>query len=127
LYIIEGKKDIEMLYNNIADLISNSKERVYKSVNKELIYIYWNIGKTIKEDIIKKERADYGKQIIDNLSKELSDSYGRGYSRRNLFNMIAFYETFSDFEIVHTLSAQLAWSHIKELISIEDNLKREFY
>lgn len=121
------KKDIEMLYNNIAGLISNSKERVYKSVNTELIYLYWNIGKIIKEDIIKKERADYGKQIIDNLSKELSDSYGRGYSRRNLFNMIAFYETFSDFEIVHTLSAQLTWSHIKELISIEDNLKREFY
>lgn len=121
------KKDISVLYNNITDLISNSKERVYKSVNTELIYLYWNIGKTIKEDIIKKERADYGKQIIDNLSKELSDNYGRGYSRRNLFNMIAFYEIFSDFQIVHTLSAQLTWSHIKELISIEDDLKREFY
>jgi len=61
------------------------------------------------------------------LSKALVENYGRGYGRRNLFNMISFYETFGDFKIVHTLSAQLAWSHIKELISLEDNSKREFY
>lgn len=120
-------KEVELLYNNISGLIDGTKEKVYRSVNTELINLYWRIRRPIKEDIIKKERAEYGKQIIANLSKELIADYGRGYGRRNLFNMVSFYEAFSDFEIVHTLSAQLTWSHIKELISLEDNLKIEFY
>ena len=124
---LSESKEIKLLYNDIAGLIDGTKEKVYRSVNTELINLYWNIGKIIKEDIIKKERADYGKKIIDNLSKALVENYGRVYGRRNLFNMISFYETFGDFKIVHTLSAQLTWSHIKELISLEDNLKREFY
>ncbi|MCB2310452.1 DUF1016 N-terminal domain-containing protein [Clostridium tagluense] len=98
--------EIKLLYNDIVGLIDNIKEKVYRSVNTELINLYWNIGRTIKEDIIKKERADYGKKTIDNLSKELIENYGRGYGRRNLFNMVSFYETFGDFKIVHTLSAQ---------------------
>ena len=124
--LVEGYA-AKLLYNDIAGLIDNTKEKVYRSVNTELINLYWNIGRVIKEDIVKKERADYGKMTIDNLSKELIENYGRGYGRRNLFNMISFYETFGDFKIVHTLSAQLTWSHIKELISIQDNFRREFY
>jgi hypothetical protein len=65
--------------------------------------------------ILKKERAKNGKQIIDNLSKELIANYGRGYGRRNLFNMVSFYEAFGDFAIVHTLSAQLTWYLINNL------------
>ncbi|MDP4176760.1 MAG: DUF1016 N-terminal domain-containing protein [Bacillota bacterium] len=49
------------------------------------------------------------------------------YCRRDLSNMVSFYEAFGDFKIVYTLSAQLTWSHIKKFISIEDNIKREFY
>ena len=119
--------EVKLLYNDIDGLINNTKEKIYRSVNTELINLYWNIGRVIKEDIIKKERADYGKKTIDNLSKELIENYGRGYGRRNLFNMVSFYETFGEFKIVHTLSAQLTWSHIKELISIDDNLKRDYY
>jgi predicted nuclease of restriction endonuclease-like (RecB) superfamily len=122
-----NSKEIKLLYNDIAGLINGTKEKVYRAVNTELINLYWNIGKIIKEDIIKKERAEYGKQIIDNLSKELTNNYGNGYSRSNLFRMVQFYEAFSTKEIVATLSQQLTWSHIKELISLEDNLEREFY
>jgi len=124
--LVEGYA-AKLLYNDIAGLIDNTKEKVYRSVNTELINLYWNIGRTIKEDIIKKERAEYGKQIVDNLSKELTYNYGNGYSRSNLFRMVQFYEAFSKQEIVATLSQQLTWSHIKELISVEDNLKRDFY
>ena len=67
-----NSKEIKLLYNDIAGLINGTKEKVYRAVNTELINLYWNIGKIIKEDIIKKERAEYGKQIIDNLSKELT-------------------------------------------------------
>jgi len=72
-------------------------------------------------------KKKYGKQIIDNLSRELKDNYGNGYSRSNLFRMLQFYEAFSRDTIVATLSQQLTWSHIKEIISLDDNLKREFY
>ena len=113
---LSESKEIKLLYNDIAGLIDGTKEKVYRFVNTELIYLYWNIGRTIKEDIIKKERADYGKKIIDNLSKELTGNYGNGYSRSNLFRMVQFYEAFSTEEIVATLSQQLTWSHIKELI-----------
>lgn len=53
--------------------------------------------------------------------------YGRGYSVRNLFNMIKFYEVFKDEQILHSVSAKLTWTHIKRLIYIDDELKREFY
>lgn len=125
--IINNSQELASLYHNISTLIETTKEKVYHSVNSELVLLYWNIGKTVKEDIIKTERADYGKQIINNLSIELSNNYGKGYSRSNLFRMIQFYEAFTEKEIVATLSQQLTWSHIKELISIEDELKREFY
>ena len=116
-----------VVYNDISGLINNTKEKVYRSVNTELINLYWNIGRVIKEDIIKKERAEYGKQIIDNLSKELTYNYGNGYSKSNLFRMVQFYEAFSKEKIVATVSQQLTWSHIKELISLENNLQRDFY
>lgn len=57
----------------------------------------------------------------------MTQEYGRGYSRRNLFNMVKFYEVFFDKEILQTVSAKLSWSHFVKLIYIEDNLKREFY
>ena len=123
---LADEKDITLLYSNIVSMIDNTKEKVYKSVNTELINLYWNIGRTIKEDIIKEDRADYGKQVVEILSKELTLNYGSGYSKSNIFRMIKFYETFAQ-EIVATLSQQLTWSHFRELITIEDNLKREFY
>jgi hypothetical protein len=72
-------------------------------------------------------RADYGKKIVDHLAIALSQEFGLGFGRRNLFNMIRFAEVFSDHQIVQTLSAQLSWSHILEIFPIEEPLKREFY
>ncbi|WP_297424068.1 DUF1016 N-terminal domain-containing protein [Clostridium sp.] len=71
--------------------------------------------------------SGYGEKVVEALAKELSEQYGKGYGKRNLFRMIKFYEAFGDYNIVTTMSAQLTWSHFVELISIEDNLKREFY
>lgn len=101
---IIDSKEITLLYSNIVNLIDYTKEKVFKTVNTDIINLCWNIVRTIKEEIIKKERADYGKQIIDNLSKELTENYGKGYSRSNLFRMVQFYDYFSAEEIVATLS-----------------------
>jgi len=73
------------------------------------------------------EKAEYGKSVISDLSKELTKDYGKGYSQRNLFSMVRFFEVFSNQQILQTLSAKLSWSHFVKLFYIEDALKREFY
>lgn len=124
---ISNVNNINSIYSEIIKVIDRSKSRVATAINSEMIILYWSIGKIIKTEILKDERAAYGKVIVGELSKELTVNYGKGYSRRNLFNMISLYETIADFEIVQTLSAQLSWSHLLKLISIPDHLKREFY
>ena len=92
-----------------------------------MVVLYWNIGRIIKTEILQSEKAEYGKSVISDLSKDLAKEYGKGYSQRNLFNMVKFFETFQDEEILQTLSAKLSWSHLLKLITIEDDLKRDFY
>ena len=89
--------------------------------------LHWQIGSRIRQDILKEKRADYGEEIISTLSRQLAVEYGRGFSRRNLFNMIRFAEVFPDERIVHALSAQLTWTHFREIIYLDDSLQRDFY
>lgn len=122
-----NNEDMKSLYNNIADAIEHSKKNVVSAVNSEMVILYWNIGKIIKTEILKSEKAEYGKAIVNRLSKELLNQYGKGYSQRNLFNMVRFFEIIADEKILQTLSAKLSWSHFVRLIYIDDNLKRDFY
>ena len=115
------------LLNSIIGLIDQTRHFVAKTVNQELTLLYWKIGKTINEEILKYDRADYGKKLIKNLSEELSSRYGTGFNKRNLHSFIKLNSIFQDLTIVHTLCAQLSWSHIRTLIYIENNIKREFY
>lgn len=98
-----------------------------KAVNKGMVLLYWNIGKTIQEEIIKSERAEYGKRIVQTLSAQLITDFGKGYGERNLWRMLSFFESFPDSSIVTTLSSQLSWSHILEILKQKDAIKREFY
>lgn len=122
-------KDIQhnRLLNSIVSLIDKARQRVAIAVNSELTILYWNIGKQINQDILNNSRADYGKTVVAELSKQLTELYGTSFSKRILHNCVKFNELVSDIQIVHTLCAQLTWSHIRELIYIEDYLKREFY
>jgi len=74
-----------------------------------------------------RQKADYGEEIISTLLRQLVKEFGNGFSRRNLFNMIRFVEVFSDMKIVHTLSAQLTWTHFREIIYLDDSLQHDFY
>ncbi|MBV7273098.1 hypothetical protein JMF89_00835 [Clostridiaceae bacterium UIB06] len=121
------KDNMKSLYNEIVNAINKSKNKVVTAVNSEMVILYWNIGKIIKTEILNDVRAEYGKSIIKELSKELTRDYGKGYSQRNLFNMLKLYEAIGNFEILQTLSAKLTWSHLLKLITIDNNLKREFY
>lgn len=113
------------LIDSIKSIISNSRKTVSKAVNRELIITYWKIG----EQIISNENSEKlniksASQVILKLSKELTNELGRGFSRSNLFNMRKFH---LEYKSIQTLSGQLSWSHICELLIIENTKKREFY
>ena len=113
------------MMDEIRELLLNARQRVAVQVNTELLTTYWNIGRIIVEHEQKnKERADYGKQTLKQLSKELTKEFGKGFSRSNLQNMRAF---FLVYPICQTLSGKLSWSHYCELLTISDNDKRSFY
>lgn len=117
----------QRLLSDIRELIDRTRERTAQAVNAGLVLLNWHIGSRIRKEILGEERARYGEQIVSTLSGQLAAEYGRGYSRRNLFNMIRFAEVFPDVQIVQTLSAQLGWSHFLEIIYEQDELKRDFY
>ena len=116
---------INSLINEIRELLLNARQRVAVQVNTELLFTYWNIGKLIIEHEQKnKVRADYGKQALKKLSKELTKEFGKGFSVSNLQFMRRFYQ---NYQIQQTVSVKLSWSHYCELLTISDPNKRSFY
>lgn len=113
---VETEIEMNQVFDNISELIVNTKNRVQQNLNSEMVILYWKVGKTIREEVLKDSRAEYGSEAITKLSLQLKEEYGRGYSRRNLFNMVKLYDRYREFEIVQTLSAQLSWSHFIELL-----------
>jgi predicted nuclease of restriction endonuclease-like (RecB) superfamily len=117
----------ETLLQDLRALIAASRQDVARSVNSALVVLYWNVGQRIRQDILKERRAGYGQRIVHALSAGLTAEYGDGFSRPNLFRMIRLAEVFPDSAIVSTLSRQLSWSHFVELLTLRDDLQREFY
>ncbi|MFY8187284.1 MAG: PDDEXK nuclease domain-containing protein [Flavobacterium sp.] len=115
------------LIKSIVNLIETSRQNVAKTVNQELTLLYWNIGKNINEELLNNTRADYGKKIIPELSSKLTELYGAGFNRRNLQSFIKLYTVFEDVTILHTVCAKLSWSHLRNIIYIENEIKRQFY
>jgi predicted nuclease of restriction endonuclease-like (RecB) superfamily len=115
------------LLSDIHLMIEQSHHRFSQAINAEMVFLYWNIGTRIRRDILKEKRATYGEEIIPVLAVQLNTEYGRGFTRSNLFNMIRFAEVYPDREIVHALSGQLSWTHIREILYLEGQLKRDFY
>lgn len=124
------KKEVTLqgsLITDLRTLINEARNKVALIVNTEITLLYWHIGKRINEEVLGNQRAEYGKQIVSTLSTQLTKEYGRGFELRNLRRMMQFAELFPDFQIVATASQQLSWSHFIELLSIKNDLGREFY
>lgn len=115
------------LSQEVAALIRSAKQRAAATINNEITLLYWQVGNRIRQEVLGGGRADYGKQVIATLATELTAQYGKGWSKRNLAQMVKFAEVFTDAHIVQTLSAQLSWSHFVILCAIDDPLKRDFY
>lgn len=116
--------EVENLYNDIKLLVEESKRKVYKMVNTEMINLYWSIGKMIVDKQGETEKAKYKDYIIQELSMRLTSKFGKGFSKRNLERMRKFYVCYP---IATTMLSQLTWSHYLELIKIDDEDRRNFY
>ncbi len=113
------------MIEQIKQVMGQARANVAKVVNNELITAYWNIGRIIVEhEQENNERATYGKQTLKELSKVLTEEFGKGFSVSNLQFMRRFYQTY---QIQQTLSVKLSWSHYCELLLISEDDKRSFY
>jgi len=115
------------LFDKISNLIENARQNVAHKINQEMVLLYWGIGKTVKKEIIKKSRAEYGKQIIHLLSRKLTNKYGRGFSEQNLWYMCQIFDEYPTLQSLLGEFEQLGWTHILILLPIKDKLKRKFY
>lgn len=119
--------DTSILVKELSLLIEESKQQVAKVANSSLTLLFWNIGKRINEEVLNNERAEYGKQIVVTVARQLEVKYGRNFEVKNVRRMIQFSIEFSDFEIVVPLARHLTWSHFLILIPIKSKEAKLFY
>jgi hypothetical protein len=115
------------LFFELSTLIEQSKNAIVAQANYAMTLLFWKIGRRVNEEILQNKRADYGKQIVVMLSRQLTEKYGRSFEEKNLRRMLQFAEQFQDDEIVATLSRQLSWSHFLALIPLKSQEARLFY
>lgn len=110
----------------IKQLVARSRQEAYAAVNQTMVKAYWQIGRRIvEEEQGGAERADYGKQILKQLSTALTEEFGKGFSVQNLYSFRQFFMTFP--EIFSTSWRILTWSHYKRLMHVSDPQAREWY
>ncbi|MEG1141748.1 MAG: PDDEXK nuclease domain-containing protein [Clostridia bacterium] len=117
-------ENINPLFEDIKRLVINSRNKVYYTINVEMINLYWNIGKAIMEIQQGDERASYGNTVLEKLSNKLTNEFGKGFSIINLRRMRKFY---SLFPIQSSVMNELSWTHYLEIIKIDKENKRDFY
>ena len=100
----------------IKTLIEEGRNKAIMAVNSALTLTYWQVGRRINQEVLRGERAEYGKQVVELLAKELVLFYGKSFAARNIRRMMQFAETFPDFEIVSPLVSQLSWTHFTLLL-----------
>ena len=112
----------------IKSILANARQKAYAAINSAMVEAYWEIGKRIMEEEQGGEnRAAYGKEIIKNLSLELTKEFGKGFTDRNIRNFRQFYLVFPNEEIWKTLSSKLSWSHFQRVLKVSDENARMYY
>lgn len=141
-------KSADSLYAAIASILEESRRTVYRAVNFAMTQSYWNIGRVIvEEEQSGQDRAEYGQFLIKELSKRLTENFGKGFTARNLWFMRKFYLTYpkvnavrsessedighsarDEFdEKIHALRGELSWTHYRLLLKVENEQARRFY
>ena len=111
-------------YNEIKNILISARNTVYKTANFAMVEAYWNIGKRIIDEQGGKDTAEYGQGLLQELSKQMTKDFGKGFTVANLKNMRQFYLTFPN---GYALRSELSWTHYRSLMRVENENARNFY
>ena len=107
----------QRLFEDVSKIINKGKRQIATEINSTVIFTYWSVGKRINDEILQNDRANYGDQIISQISKELTEKFGRGYNRASLFRMVRFAKIYPNQKIVATvriITRPINWELIKK-------------
>lgn len=111
-------------YSEIKKILTNARDKVYQTANFTMVEAYWQIGKSIVKEQNGEERAEYGTGLLKELSKQMTQDFGRGFTVANLKNMRQFYLIFPN---GYALRSELSWTHYRLLMRVENENARQFY
>ncbi|AHG74295.1 PDDEXK nuclease domain-containing protein [Mannheimia bovis] len=112
----------------IKQILSQARQKAYQAVNSAMVEAYWKIGEQIvQEEQNGQSRAEYGKEIIKNLSAELTAEFGKGFTERNLRNFRQFYIEFTDLNIWKSVISKLTWTHFQRVLKVSNPQARHYY
>ena len=118
----------ERFYQDVRSILKQAREHAYGSASAIMTYAYWNVGKRIVEQEQQgKSKSKYGSYLLKNLSKELLDEFGTGFSVANLRNCRQFYLVFPKDSYGFNMSGKVPWSHLRDIMRISDEAERNFY
>lgn len=122
-------KATDNIFNDSCHIIDVAQTVAYKAVNVVLVQRNWMLGQRIEHEILQGSRADYGEQVIKNLSAQLTHQYGKGFNMSNLYTFHQFFKTFP--AIFHSLRGNsrslLSWTHYRVLLQVDNKAAREWY
>jgi len=122
---LTSQRKYQELLDSIGEILQQARLEAFRQVNSILITTYWEIGRHIVVyEQKRQEKADYGSELLDNITADLKKRYGKGFSRSNVFNFRRLYLAYPK---IQTVSGLLSWSHIVALLGVSDDLARSFY
>ncbi len=126
--IINSSIEQQSLIKDLRQIIEQARGHVAATANYALSIMYWQIGKRINTEVLDNKRAEYGKQIVASVARQLREEYGsKGFDEKNIRRMMQFAQEFPNEQIVASVLRQLSWTHILQVLSLKDSLQREFY
>ena len=90
----------QQLMTDLKELVAKTRSQVAVQVNSAMVVLYWKVGQRINEDILGNKRAEYGKEVISQISHQLTFEFGSSFSEKNIRKMMQFASVFGNFEIV---------------------------
>lgn len=118
----------QSLIQDLRQIIEQARGRVAATANYELTMMYWHVGERINREVLNNQRAEYGKQIVAQVARQLQEEYGsKGFDEKSIRRMMQFANLFADEQIVAQAARKLSWSHFIEVLPLKDDLQREFY
>ena len=126
--IIVSQTATESLIQDLRQIIEQARGHVAATANYAQTMMYWHIGERINREVLSNQRAEYGKQIVASVARQLQEEYGKkGFEERTIRRMMKFAQMFPDIQIVSPLVSKLSWTHFLIVMPLKDELQREFY